>query len=134
MIEDLATAADRLAEVLATENAALAALDLPRAGAMLAAKTHATDAFLAAHHANHAGRAGPASSRGAGAATMVRLRALIEANQRLLAHAIAVQGRVIGIIARALPRALRDPTATRYGAQGRAAPVRLAAVAVSARA
>ena len=47
---------------------------------------------------------------------------------------MTVQGRVIGIIARAVSRALRDPAATRYGAQGRTAPTRLSAVAISARA
>ncbi len=128
MIEDLATAAARLAEVLAAENAALAALDLPRAGAMLAEKTSAADAFIAAHRAFHR------SAGDAGAVAPVRLRALAAENQLLLERAITVQGRVIGIIARALPRALRDPAATRYGAQGRAAPARPAAVAVSARA
>jgi len=128
MTEDLATAADRLAEVLAAENAALAALDLPRAGAMLAEKTHAADAYIAAEQA----------SRGniaiVDAAVLARLRTLVAENQRLLQQAMTVQGRVIGIIARAVSRALRDPVATRYGAQGRAAPTRLSAVAISARA
>ena len=128
MTEDLAAAAVRLAEVLAAENAALAALDLPRAGAMLAAKTRAADAFVAAQQAFR----GPFP--GAGAVAPVRLRALAAENQRLLERAITVQGRVIGIIARALPRALRDPAATRYGAQGRVAPARLSAFAISARA
>jgi hypothetical protein len=132
MTEDLVTAAGRLAEVLAAENAALAALDLPRAGAMLAAKTRAADAFVAAHGMSHGASQGV--SPGAGTAPPQRLRALLHENQRLLEHAITVQGRVIGVIARALPRALRDPVATRYGAQGRAAPARLSAVAVSARA
>jgi hypothetical protein len=126
MTEDLATAAARLSEVLAAENAALAALDLPRAGAMLAEKNRAAEAFVAA------GRANPGSLAGTG--TPVRLRVLVAENQRLLQHAITVQGRVIGIIARAVSRALRDPVATRYGAQGRAAPARLSGVAISARA
>jgi hypothetical protein len=127
MTEDLAAAAIRLVEVLEAENAALAALDLPRAGAMLEAKTGAADAFVAAHRALNgaAPRANVAASR---------LRALVEENQRLLANAITIQGRVIGIIARALPRALRDPAATRYGVHGRATPARMSAVAISARA
>jgi hypothetical protein len=128
MTEDLATAATRLAEVLAAENAALAALDLPRAGAMLAEKNRAADAYIAAEQA----------SRGnisiLGAAALPRLRTLVAENQRLLQQAMTVQGRVIGIIARAVSHALRDPVATRYGAQGRAAPTRLSAVAISARA
>jgi len=128
MTEDLATAAARLTEILAAENAALAALDLPRAGAMLAEKTRAAEAFVAA------GRANRGSLAGTGAGAPVRLRALVAENQRLLQQAITVQGRVIGIIARAVSRALRDPVATRYGAQGRAAPARLSAVAISARA
>ena len=127
MTEDLAAATVRLVEVLAAENAALAALDLPRPGATLAAKTCAADAFVAVHRALNGGTPGPK-----GAAS--RLRAPVEENQRLLANAITIQGRVIGIIGRALPRALRDPAATRYGAHGRATPARMAAVAVSARA
>jgi hypothetical protein len=127
MTEDLATAAAHLAEVLAAENAALVALDLPRAGAMLAEKSRAADAFVAAHTRSR-------GSPGAGADASVHLRSLVEENQLLLETAIKVQGRVIGIIARALPRALRDPSTTRYGAQGRMASARPVAVAVFARA
>jgi len=136
MTEDLATTTARLAEALAAENAALAALDLPRAGAMLAAKTRAAEAFVAAHSVSRGMSQGISqeASPGAGIVPPQHLRALLDENQRLLEHAIAVQGRVIGIIARALPRALRDPAAARYGAQGRTAPARLSAVAVSARA
>ena len=53
MTEDFTAAADRLAEVLAAENAALAAVDLRRAGAMLAEKTSAAAAFVAAKAAHH---------------------------------------------------------------------------------
>ncbi len=136
MTEDLATAAARLAAVLEAENAALAALDLPRAGAMLAAKTRAAEAFVAAQGVARGMSQGPSQegSPGAGAVPPQRLRALLHENQRLLERAIAVQGRVIGIIARALPRAMRDPATARYSAQGRAVPARLSAVAVSARA
>jgi hypothetical protein len=128
MTEDLTAAAVRLTEVLAAENAALAAVDLPRAGAMLAEKARAADAFVAAQAASHG------ALSGARPVTLERLRDLVEENQRLLDVAIKVQGRVIGIIARALPRTLRDPAATRYGAQGRVAPARLSAFAISARA
>ncbi len=128
MTDDFFAAAARLAEVLAAENAALAALDLPRAGALLAEKTRAADAFVAA------GRASRGRLPGTGEVTPVRLRALAAENQLLLQRTIAAQGRVIGIIARAVSRAVRDPAASRYGAHGRAAPTRLAAVAVSARA
>ena len=95
---------------------------------MLAEKTRAADAFVAAQAASHG------ALSGARPAMFERLRDLVEENQRLLDVAIKVQGRVIGIIARALPRALRDPAGTRYGAQGRAAPARLSAFAISARA
>jgi hypothetical protein len=133
MTEDLATAAAHLAEVLTAENAALAALDLPRAGAMLAAKTLAVDALVAA--CRGAGGAFQGALRGVGGEVPVRLRVLVEENQRLLANAVTAQGRVIGIIARALPRALHDPAAMRYGAQGRATPApRMSAFAVSSRA
>jgi hypothetical protein len=128
MTHDLATAVARLTEVLAAENAALTALDLPRAGAMLTEKTRAADAFVVAE------RVSRGTSSATGAAAPAHLRTLVVENQRLLQHAITVQGRVIGTIARAVSRALRDPIATRYGAQGRAAPTRLSAVAISARA
>jgi len=128
MTDALADAAARLAEVLTAENAALAALDLPRAGAMLAEKTRAADAFVAAQQAFHG------KMPNADAATPMRLRALAAENQVLLQRAITAQGRVIGVIARAVSRATRDPVTTRYGAHGRAAPTRLSAVAVSARA
>ena len=128
MSDDLLTAGDRLADTLTAENTALAELDLPRAGAMLAEKTRAADAFVAAQQASH----GNISTLGA--AAPARLRSLAAENQRLLQQAMTAQGRVIGIIARAVSRALRDPVTTRYGAQGRAAPTRLAAVAISARA
>lgn len=128
MTDDFVAAAARLAEVLAVENGALAALDFSRAGALLAEKTRAADAFVAA------GRASRGTLPGAGKVTPARLCALAAENQLLLQRAIAAQGRVIGITAGAVSRAVRDPAASRYGAQGRAAPARLAAVAVSARA
>jgi hypothetical protein len=140
MTEDLTAAAARLVEVLAAENAALAAVDLPRAGAMLAAKTSAAEAFVAAHAAlrgaSQATSHGTSHGAWSGARPVVleRLRDLVEENQRLLDIAIKVQGRVLGVIARALPRALRDPATTRYGAQGRVAPARPSAFAISARA
>ncbi len=180
MTEDLAIAAARLAEVLTAENAALAALDLPRAGALLAEKISAADAFVAAHARFQAGpvdaspgassRAAPASSAGgsagmsavtatglsqglsqgllrglspggaarratpgAGTALPAQLRALVEENQRLLATAIAAQGRVVGIVASALKRAMQT-TAPRYGGGGRTLAPPLRAVAISARA
>ncbi len=138
MTEDLATAADRLAEVLAAENAALVAVDLARAGAMLADKTSAAAAFVAAQAASHGvsygGSHGTSNGNRSGTrpVALERLQDLVTENQRLLDIAIKVQGRVLGVIARALPRALRDPAATRYGAQGRMASARPSAFAISA--
>ena len=48
MIKDLITAGNLLAETLEAENAALTALDLPRAGAMLADKQRALADLVAA--------------------------------------------------------------------------------------
>jgi hypothetical protein len=91
---------------------------------MLAAKLRAADAFVTAY----------AAAPALGAIALHRLRALVAENQRLLETAIKVQGRVIGVIARALPRAVRDPAAMRYGAHGRAAVMRPSAFAISSRA
>ena len=143
MTDDLAIAAARLAEVLTVENEALAALDLPRAGAMLAAKIQAADAFVAAR-AQIAAAPAPAANGAvagsfAGAAPRVaeapqeRLRVLVAENQRLLATALTVQRRVIGIIVNALPRAMQG-TAPRYGGGGRAVVTPMRAVTISARA
>ena len=143
MTEDLAIAAIRLAEVLTAENAALAALDLPRAGAMLAAKIRAADAFIAAQalpaealrRAQNGAFVGVsvAAAPCAADAPAERLCALVEENQRLLAAAITVQRRVIGIIVRALPQAMQG-TAPRYGGGGRVVVPSLRAVTISARA
>lgn len=123
MTENVADAAAELAAILQAENAALAALDLRRAGAMVSMKTHAAEAFLAAR----------AASGNTGNAGGDRLAGLVEENRRLLRRAIAVQGRVIEVIARAVPRALHQ-AAPCYGAQGRARTARPPALAVSARA
>jgi len=122
MTQDPVEAAERLADVLSRENAALAALDLRRAAGMLAEKQAAATALLAA-------------LAGGGAPAPLHARLLHDLageNRRRLEHAIAVQGRVIGLIARALRSA---PTATpRYGATGAMAAGRGAPVALSARA
>ena len=93
MSDDMMTAGNVLADTLTVENAALAALDLPRAGAMLARKQRAL-ADLAAMKVTPA-------SHDAAERMARRLRALAVENKRLLERAIAVQGRVIGVIARA---------------------------------
>jgi len=120
--QDPIEAAERLAAVLARENAALAALDFRRAGTMLAEKQEAAEGLLAALAGG--GAPPPLHAR--------LLRDLAGENRRRLEHAIAVQGRIIGLIARALRSAA--PPAPRYGATGALAAARTSPVALSARA
>lgn len=104
-------AAVHLCSVLADENEALAALDIPRANALLEAKRHATEMLVAAQRDNTL----PATAE-----AMVQARnldALAGRNKLLLERAIAAQHRVLGCIARAIPRAAGQ--VGRYGAGGR---------------
>jgi hypothetical protein len=121
MTHDTTQAAERLAAVMTRENAALAALDLRRAAAMLAEKQEAAAAFVAAQ-----------ASAGAPSAELTRrLRDLAQDNRVKLEHAIAVQRRIISMIA----RAIRDTApAPRYGATGAMAAVRTSPYTLSARA
>ena len=109
------TAAHALADVLARENAALAAMDLPAAAALLPAKTAALAALTAA---------GSPEDFGPGAADLVaaarRLNDLARDNHRLLERAIAAQQRVIGIVAGAAASAV--PAGPSYRASGRLTP------------
>jgi flagellar biosynthesis/type III secretory pathway chaperone len=116
MTPELIAAAVRLADTLAQENRALAALDLPRAAGMLDAKTRAMEAFAAAQALAAAG-VRPADSRDEAEQLAARLRDLAQENRRLLEHAIAVQGRVIGLVARAAPAGSGQADA-RYGSDG----------------
>jgi len=95
MSEDAMAAGDRMAEALQAENAALAALDLPRAGAMLARKQRALADLAAAQ------TLAAATPRDAADRMARRLQGLAIENKRLLERAIAAQGRVIGVIAQA---------------------------------
>jgi len=118
----LIAAATRLADVLARENAALAALDLAAAAAMLAEKQHAGTEFALAWQ-----RASPLEAVGDGQTVVALARRLKEAsveNRRLLERGIAVQGRVLAAVARAVPRALAVHGPARYGAGGTAPPPR----------
>lgn len=110
MSMDAMRAAEGLAELLARENAALAAMDLPSATALVEAKRAAADAFVAAQ--------AKAVSTGAVAVPDVvrRLGELAAENRLLLERAMAVQQRVLAIIAEAAPRA--SVVAPRYGAAG----------------
>ena len=130
MRRTLIEAAVHLADTLARENAALRALDLAAAAGMLDEKQHAAEAFLEAQARVASGLTagplpGPPSREVA-----ERLTALAEENRRLLERAIAVQGRLLGTLARAA-----QPVASRYGARGGPAyDGRQRAVALSARA
>lgn len=122
MNADPIEAAERLAVVLRRENAALAALDLRAAAALLAEKRSAAAALL-----------DTLAAGGAPRPLQVRLLSdLAGENRRRLEHAIAVQGRVIGLVARALRGT--TPTTPRYGATGMVAARPASPVAFSARA
>ena len=127
MTNDLPQAAAALAEILARENTALAALDLIAATALLADKSRAIDA-LAGAHARRAAAEGDQKPSFAPA-----LHNLAAENRRLLERALAIQGQVLDIIAQAVPRA--SAHAPRYGNSGalvganRALPVAIAASA-----
>lgn len=117
MSSDLIAAGTALAATLEAENAALGALDLPRAAAMLDEKQRVVADLAAAE----APAPNPAAERMAR-----RLRALALENKRLLERAIAAQGRVIGIVAQAA-----TATPDGYGSRRRQRPP---PVALSARA
>ncbi|HEX5326114.1 MAG TPA: hypothetical protein VFW75_05565 [Acetobacteraceae bacterium] len=125
--------AQHLAVVLAAENAALLALDLPAAVAMLGAKHSAVEAFAALQPEPGAGQR-DATHRTQWAIIGRQLIDLAAENRALLERAIAVQARVLGVIAQA-GRRESAAKASGYGARGhlRAAP-RPVAVAIFARA
>ncbi len=109
MTHDLLAATMRLTRVLVAENAALRAMDLAAAGALLAEKQAATAAFDAAR-----GMAPPAAT---GRCAMRQAASWSQAgeNRRLLERAIAVQNRVLAVIAGA---ARQSHPAPRYGRSG----------------
>ena len=89
MTQELVTATEQLANALATENAALRALDLPAAGLMLAEKQAATANFAAAQRKAMATR--QALDAKALRPAALRLKTETEENRRLLERAIGVQ-------------------------------------------
>lgn len=93
MTHDLIAAGNLLADTLEAENAALVALDLPRAAGLLADKQRAVSDLTAAQAMPEPS---PAADRVAR-----RLKALALENKRLLERAIAAQSRVIGVVGRA---------------------------------
>lgn len=121
MNNDMIAAGTQLAETLEAENAALSGLDLPRAAGLLADKQRAVAELAAA-------QATPAS-RDAAERMARRLQVLAVENRRLLERAMAAQGRVIELVARAAASA----TAPAGYGSGRTAG-RPAALALSARA
>lgn len=120
MTDDRMEVVQRLADVLAKENDALKHLDFAAAVALIPAKEAALDELT-----------GPASRPLVLSAPVQRLVDLASENQLLLERAIAVQTRVIRIVARACAPL---PAATRYnGHDGRTRSARTAALALSTR-
>lgn len=117
MIGAVLTAGTRLAEALARENEALAALALNRAATLATTKMEASDAFAAATAAaTRTGVKAVGEERAMTAALAARLQSLGAENRKLLEDAIALQSRVIETIAgAALPR----NAAPGYGSLGR---------------
>jgi flagellar biosynthesis/type III secretory pathway chaperone len=127
MNNDLIAAGSLLADILIEENAALVALDLPRAVAMLPDKQRIATDFITAQAAPI-----PAAQREVAERLGERLRTLAQDNRALLERAIAVQGRVIGVIVRAAAPAVAP---SGYGAHGKPSHAgRPVAFALSARA
>jgi hypothetical protein len=121
MSDERQEAAQRLANLLEQENAALKRLDFRAAVALLAAK----EAALADLTKPPATPITPAS-------LVQRLGELATENQVLLQRAIAVQTRVVRIVARACAP---PPALTQYNRDGgRTPPTRTTALALSARA
>ena len=128
MTPDIVIIATALADVLARENVLLDALDLHGATTLLAGKQGALDDFARAL----AGMTSPSVQEALRVKPAIeRLRAVSAENRRLLERGMAVQSRLVGLIAAALPKAM--DTAPRYGARGgMARPVTMRPVAFSA--
>jgi hypothetical protein len=131
MSNDLIEAAGRLADALAEENAALAALDLSRAASLLADKQRAVAVFLELSDAQGNGQ-GEVMHHTMLEPLAQRLQSLSQENRALLERAIAVQSRVIGVIARAAVPAVAPAGYSARGATGHA--TRPMAFALAARA
>ncbi len=127
MTQDLVDAANRLAEVLVRENAALERLDFAAAVALGQAKEAALLGVTRGRSAT------PTVDRTPTLLALGRhMNALVAENRALLERAIAVQTRVVGIIVRA---AAPPPAVGRYASSGfKSPPRRAAAMALSARA
>ena len=120
MTNELALAARALGEVLAAENAALAAHDHAGATMLLDDKQRLIAAFDRARAGTIPLLDGPA--RDEARAVGLELQALAGRNIALLEQAIEVQARVIGIVADAARQQVRAAMPG-YGRPGRLAPV-----------
>ena len=118
----LIAAAVRLADVLATENAALATMNMTAAASLLPEKLAAADAFAAAQAAVQV--AGQHCESGAEEADLAalanRLQALTAENRQLLERAMVVQSRVIATVAKAARATAERSAIPGYGASGSA--------------
>ena len=122
MSDDAVVAATRLVALLARENAALSALDLSEAGRLLPEKRAATEALARASAATD-------KDRGVVIGLAGQILTLAADNRVLLERALAVQRRILEIIARAA-----QPAAGGYGAGGTARrPNQMGPIAISAR-
>jgi hypothetical protein len=133
MTHEMIAAATALADTLVQENEALEAMDLKRAIALLEAKRRCMEALAAAQSRLARGLAArlPTTQRAAAEQVTTRLGDLAAENKRLLERAMAVQKRVVGVVAQAASASV--PRTPRYGNSGAlAAPVRTAAMAISA--
>ncbi len=99
----------RLGAILDAENEALQLPDVSRVAALVPSKVAAAQNLATALEG--AGRSADLCSAG------IKLRQQIEENTRLLERALAVQGRVVELVARAARSTARP--AGRYGAAGR---------------
>jgi hypothetical protein len=115
--DELRNAAAALIALLERENLLLAALDLAAAAALVPAKQDAAGAFVRAQARTRAAGGIAPALREAAIALGARLRALATDNRRLLERALAAQGRVVAVIARAVRT--RPAEAPRYAASGR---------------
>jgi len=123
----LLDAAEVLSDLLAQENAALAAMNIPRANALLEAKRAAADVLVKVQ------RRGPVPPSPQARAIAQRLHGLARENKLLLERAMVAQNRVMACIARAVPKAIGRGHG--YGANGAHATSRLMPpVALSSRA
>ena len=113
MMPEIVEATVQLADALAAENAALAALDLVAAVRLLPQKEAATTAFAAAQRRARGTRDTLDIKALRVAAT--RLQTLTEENRRLLERAIHVQNRVMGILAQAARASNPTPRYARSG-------------------